>query len=175
MLSLTTKLSRARAARALSYQRPFCTPYQRQLFKREAAKLLVYLTGSYQRPAAAVTVVLLEHTAITALVQQYAAPASDEYEEFTDVLTFSYTTTPTAAVEGDILLCPELIFRAAAEDKHAAAYALIETTLHGMLHLYGMRHNYHHASIAVLSSTQAAILNQINLNWKKLNALVQSV
>ncbi|BBM88391.1 endoribonuclease [Spirochaetota bacterium] len=166
-----TPLSTAAELVAYHDYKAFITkPMWQQVIKREATKLLIYLAKLYQRPYEHVTIVFMEVEEITKLAEKFHHTS----EDVSDVLTFSYTESPHDPIEGDIVLCPEVIFNTASEENRLLAYALIETLLHGMLHLYGLTHSYKRASLTKVYLKQKTILKNIDINWVKLYELVQS-
>ena len=57
----------------------------------------------------------------------------------TNVLSFPYDTEPV--VVGDLVICPSVVEREAAEQKKALAAHYAHLTVHGMLHLQGWDHD----------------------------------
>ena len=57
----------------------------------------------------------------------------------TNVLSFPYETTPR--VMGDLVICPSVVAREAAEQNKALAAHYAHLTVHGMLHLQGLDHD----------------------------------
>jgi probable rRNA maturation factor len=56
----------------------------------------------------------------------------------TNVLSFPYDTEPV--VTGDLVICPEVVAREAAEQNKPLAAHYAHLTVHGMLHLQGWDH-----------------------------------
>ena len=56
----------------------------------------------------------------------------------TNVLSFPYDTDPV--VTGDLVICPEVVAREAAEQNKPLAAHYAHLTVHGMLHLQGWDH-----------------------------------
>jgi len=56
----------------------------------------------------------------------------------TNVLSFPYDTEPV--VSGDLVICPSVVAREAAEQNKALAAHYAHLTVHGMLHLQGWDH-----------------------------------
>ncbi len=56
----------------------------------------------------------------------------------TNVLSFPYDTEPV--VMGDLVICPEVVAREAAEQNKELAAHYAHLTVHGMLHLQGWDH-----------------------------------
>ena len=57
----------------------------------------------------------------------------------TNVLSFPYDTEPV--VVGDLVICPSVVAREAAEQNKALAAHYAHLTVHGMLHLQGWDHD----------------------------------
>jgi len=57
----------------------------------------------------------------------------------TNVLSFPYETTPR--VMGDLVICPSIVAREAAEQNKAPNAHYAHLTVHGMLHLQGWDHD----------------------------------
>ncbi|MCL2346047.1 MAG: rRNA maturation RNase YbeY [Desulfobulbus sp.] len=57
----------------------------------------------------------------------------------TNVLSFPYDTEPV--VRGDLVICPAVVAREAAEQNKPAAAHYAHLTVHGMLHLQGWDHD----------------------------------
>ncbi len=57
----------------------------------------------------------------------------------TNVLSFPYEFEP--AIAGDMVICPEVVTREAAEQGKAAAAHFAHLVVHGMLHLQGWDHD----------------------------------
>jgi probable rRNA maturation factor len=57
----------------------------------------------------------------------------------TNVLSFPYDTEPV--VMGDLVICPSVVAREAAEQNKALAAHYAHLTVHGMLHLQGWDHD----------------------------------
>ncbi|MCL2886641.1 MAG: rRNA maturation RNase YbeY [Betaproteobacteria bacterium] len=57
----------------------------------------------------------------------------------TNVLSFPYETEPL--VQGDLVICPEVVAREAAEQNKPLAAHYAHLTVHGMLHLQGWDHD----------------------------------
>ena len=57
----------------------------------------------------------------------------------TNVLSFPYETEPV--VMGDLVICPSVVAREAAEQNKALAAHYAHLTVHGMLHLQGWDHD----------------------------------
>ena len=59
----------------------------------------------------------------------------------TNVLSFPYDTEPL--VTGDLVICPAVVAREAAEQNKPLAAHYAHLTVHGMLHLQGRDHDNH--------------------------------
>ncbi|MDR2188014.1 MAG: rRNA maturation RNase YbeY [Azonexus sp.] len=57
----------------------------------------------------------------------------------TNVLSFPYETTPR--LSGDLVICPSVVAREAAEQNKLLAVHYAHLTVHGMLHLQGWDHD----------------------------------
>lgn len=81
----------------------------------------------------------------------------------TDILSFP--ASEEEAVGGDIALCPEVIFQHIKEDQSDADRYFAFVILHGLLHLYGMEHDYTEASLLSVYDKQNKILDELKLDW----------
>ena len=58
----------------------------------------------------------------------------------TDVLAFDYGDEPGGGVSGEVVVCPQVVVRYAAEEGRDATLQLGWTLIHGVLHLAGYDH-----------------------------------
>jgi probable rRNA maturation factor len=65
----------------------------------------------------------------------------------TNVLSFPYETKPT--VQGDLVICPAVVAREAAEQGKPLAAHYAHLTVHGILHLQGRDHDNEHDAQAM--------------------------
>ncbi len=94
-------------------------------------------------PLAELTITLVDEQAMTALHEQWM-----DLPGPTDVMSFPMDELrpgrddeePAAGVLGDVVLCPSVARKQAAEAGHAAGDELLLLTTHGILHLLGFDH-----------------------------------
>ena len=103
----------------------------------QAVRGLVRAVLSEERVAGEVEVAFVDEAAITELNERYREAAGA-----TDVLSFDYTDDGGAEgrVSGEIVVCPQVVVRYAAEERRDAAEQLGWTIIHGALHLAGYDH-----------------------------------
>ena len=101
----------------------------------------------------------------------------------TDVLSFPNTSSDntsktsqksaTNKISGNIAICLEVVFSYALEDDRDLIKAFYETLLHGILHLFGLEHDYHQESLTQVYQLQDEILNTLQLNEDIVNEFIE--
>lgn len=92
----------------------------------------------------------------------------------TDILTFS-DPEQLPKIGGDIALCPYRVLYYAFEDGREPVDWFQQTLLHGLLHLYGLQHNYSKVSLARVYREQERILKQIQLSKEAVNGIFKTI
>jgi probable rRNA maturation factor len=77
----------------------------------------------------------------------------------TNVLSFIYDTEPV--VFGDLVICPEVVQREAAEQGKALDAHFAHMVVHGILHLHGYDHETGPADAAAMEAKERAILARL--------------
>ena len=97
----------------------------------------------------------------------------------TDVLSFPYHEE-NHTIQGDIICCYSYIASYYLENlqqkngKNLSWY-FYETILHGILHLFGLQHDYTKESLQKVYQKQFQILNQINIQWEIIDEFISTM
>lgn len=109
---------------------------------REAVTRLAEAVLAAEGVSGAVAVAFVDEAHITELNGRYR-----EADVPTDVLTFAYAAEPGwpgetggAGVDGEVVVCPQVVIRYAGEEGRDPAGQLGWTLIHGVLHLAGYDH-----------------------------------
>lgn len=119
----------------------------------EAVRELVRAVLEGERVEGEVEVAFVDEAAITALNERYR-----DADGPTDVLSFDYAAEPEwpagtrtggaeRRVAGEMVVCPRVVLRYAAEEGRDAAGQLGWTLIHGALHLAGHDHETDHGEM----------------------------
>lgn len=106
----------------------------------DAVRGLVEAALAAEGVSGEVSVAFVDETSIAGLNRRYR-----EAEGPTDVLAFDYAdegggAAENGAVSGEVVVCPQVVMRYAAEDGREAIVQLGWTLIHGTLHLAGYDH-----------------------------------
>lgn len=81
----------------------------------------------------------------------------------TDILTFPDNSHNK--IGGDIAICFDVVAENAADDGEEFPMFVADVILHGLLHLFGVTHDYSEASLEQIYTMQNNILEQLQPNW----------
>ena len=84
-------------------------------------------------------------------------------EEPTDILTFPDNSNNK--IGGDIAICLDVVYENAMEDEEPMSMFTADVILHGLLHLFGVTHDYTNESLEQIYTMQNNILEQIQPQW----------
>ncbi|HMB01348.1 MAG TPA: rRNA maturation RNase YbeY [Spirochaetota bacterium] len=126
------------------------------IFKDECFKMLNCLQKKYHKKAGRINIALLTRRAMKVLHKKFL-----QQDKVTDVLSFPENSNNI--IEGDIAVCPAYIRQTAVRENSDSAVYFAEAVLHGMLHLFGVDHDYTAASLKAVYKLQAALLKQANI------------
>jgi probable rRNA maturation factor len=79
-----------------------------------------------------------------------------------NVLTFEYGEIATALLGGDVLICPEIVEKEAAEQGKLLAHHYAHMAIHGVLHLQGYDH-MDPADAEIMETREAVILKRFKI------------
>jgi probable rRNA maturation factor len=106
---------------------------------KKVVKRTISLSGSALLADFCVSIVFLEKEGIKRINQKYRRKNKP-----TDVLSFIYSSgynKKRKTLEGELVLCPEIIAKQAEENEVTFQKELIFVLSHGVLHLLGMKHS----------------------------------
>jgi probable rRNA maturation factor len=116
---------------------------------KEAVKGLVEAVLDGEGVSGEVAVAFVDEAAITELNRRYR-----ELNVPTDVLAFDYAAEPgwpteagSGGVDGEVVVCPQVVIRYAGEEGRDPAAQLGWTLIHGALHLAGYDHETDHGEM----------------------------
>lgn len=121
--------------------------------------LLQTVEEYYHKKAGRISIAFLPISDMRQLHQRFLGS-----DESTDVLSFpegSQSKKPA----GDIAVCPEVVSSREQEDGVDQGYYLLEAILHGMLHLFGLEHDYSDESLAEVYALQRELLERAAVHW----------
>jgi probable rRNA maturation factor len=106
----------------------------------DAVRALVEAALEAEEASGEVSVAFVDEASIADLNRRYR-----EAEGPTDVLAFDYAdeggaAVSSGAISGEVVVCPQVVMRYAAEEGRAAIVQLGWTLIHGTLHLAGYDH-----------------------------------
>lgn len=78
----------------------------------------------------------------------------------TNVLSFPYQQEPM--LHGDLVICPAVVLREAAEQNKPSEAHFAHLIVHGILHLQGFDHETSAADAAIMETRERAILSLLN-------------
>lgn len=128
------------------------------VIKKQTKILLDYLAEKFSKFYKDVNIVLMGEEEISLLNKKYL---KKNYP--TDVLTFP-NLQEKKIISGEVILCPQKILLYSFQDCIQPVNLFYETLLHGLLHLYGMKHNDSAASLKKVHRQQKKILSYFTLN-----------
>ncbi len=79
-----------------------------------------------------------------------------------NVLTFEYGEIATGLLGGDVLICPEIVEKEAAEQGKPLAHHYAHMAIHGVLHLQGYDH-MDPADAEIMETREAVILKRFKI------------
>ena len=102
-----------------------------------------------------------------------------KHEGATDVLSFPYHEE-NQKIQGDVICCYSYIASYYSENLHQKneknlSWYFYETILHGILHLFGLQHDYTKESLQKVHQKQFQILNQINIQWEIIDEFISTM
>ena len=96
----------------------------------------------------------------------------------TDVLSFPYHQSDQK-VEGDVIFCYQYVYCYFLDHLNGKGKKLnwyfYETILHGILHLFGLTHDYSEISLQKIYQHHTKILNQINIQWEVIDEFISKM
>ncbi len=129
--------------------------------------MISFLNKTYQSKLLWVNIAFLPSKTMQTLHHQFT-----KKNNVTDVLSFPDQPKLNNQPSGDIAICLDVVLKQAPLYKKTIPFLIYETILHGILHLYGLRHDYKKKSLEKIYQQQEIILNKIKLNWSLFDAMV---
>lgn len=139
-------------------------------FKIEIDKSIKAVKKEYKKDCQWICISFVDEKKIKQLNEDFL-----NHKGSTDVLSFPYHSD-NQKVEGDVIVCYPYIYHyfndfLKDKDKKLNVY-FYETILHGILHLFGMTHDYTKESLENVYQHHKEILNQINIKWEVVDEFI---
>lgn len=139
-------------------------------FKIEIEKSIEIVKKEYNKDCQWICISFVDEKKIKQLNEDFL-----NHQGSTDVLSFPYHSD-NQKVEGDVIVCYpyiRLYFNDFLKDENKKLNRYFyETILHGILHLFGMTHDYTKESLKNVYQHHKKILNQINIQWEVVNEFI---
>lgn len=138
------------------------------LLRKDTLFLLDYLSQKYRKPFGNVSIAFLTQNRIQDLHYRYLKKKNP-----TDILTFK--DNEASRPSGDIAICPYRVLLYAFKDCRQPVSWFYHTLLHGLLHLYGLEHDYSFRSIDRVYRLQESILKKNHLHEETVYGIFEKI
>ena len=142
--------------------------FKTKILTTEIKKILEAVENFYSLSHKTIEVAFVDEKHISDLCYLYF-----KEEKATDVLSFPDKDIKSKHISGSIAICIDVVFNYAIEDKRNLTKAFYETILHGLLHLFGLEHDYYEESLKQVYALQDEILNTLKLNEDTVNEIIE--